>query len=77
MTLNEDLLISKEFGARVKNLRSSRGLSQKNLADITGLSRSYISGIEQGERNISLSNINKLALGLNISLHELFKDING
>ncbi|HHY0591006.1 helix-turn-helix domain-containing protein [Vibrio alginolyticus] len=77
MTLNEDLLISKEFGARVKNLRSSRGLSQKNLADITGLSRSYISGIEQGERNISLSNINKLALGLNISLHELFKGING
>ncbi|GAA03754.1 hypothetical protein PMSV_530 [Photobacterium leiognathi subsp. mandapamensis svers.1.1.] len=47
------------------------------MADITGLSRSYISGIEQGERNISLSNINKLALGLNISLHELFKDING
>ena len=43
------------------------------LAFKAKLDRTYIGGIERGERNISLKNIQKIAVALNISLEELFK----
>jgi transcriptional regulator with XRE-family HTH domain len=50
----------------------SAGLSQEDLADRAGLDRSYIGGIERGERNPTLSVIEKIAEALNLSLAELF-----
>ena len=61
-----------DFGARVRYLRLSAGLSQEELADRCSLDRTYIGGIERGERNPSLKNIGKIALALNIPLHHLF-----
>lgn len=76
MTSNIKTPIVISFGNRVRELRKSRGLSQESLANLAGLDRSYIGGVERGDRNISLNNIQKLSKALNINIAELFKDIN-
>lgn len=73
--MSEQLQITERFGNRIRTLRQARGLSQEAFADLCGLDRTYISGIERGVRNISLRNIEVLAKALNISLSDLFKDI--
>jgi transcriptional regulator with XRE-family HTH domain len=52
--------------------RKKLGISQEELADSCGLDRTYIGGVERGERNVSLLNIHKIALALRLSLSELF-----
>ena len=64
--------IRTRFGARIRRLRSERGLSQEAFADEAGLHRTYIGAIERGEQNLSLANIERLAATLEISLAELF-----
>ena len=64
-----------KFGERIRELRHKLNISQENLAEITGLHRTYIGGIERGERNPSLENIHKLSKALNVSLAELFEGI--
>lgn len=64
------------FGERVRALRHLAGLSQEALADGCGLDRTYVGGIERGERNPSLCNISRLALALGLSLGELLKGVN-
>jgi len=54
------------FGNRVRELRKKKGLSQEGLALESGLDRSYVGGVERGERNISLENIEKLARALGV-----------
>ena len=49
------------FGKRIRTLRTARGLSQEQLAELTGFHRTYIGMIERGERNLSLSNIGVFA----------------
>ena len=73
MVKEERLLIS--FGERVRSLRHSSGLSQDALADVCGLDRTYVGGIERGERNPSLRNIARLALALGVSLAELLQGV--
>lgn len=63
------------FGERIRELRHKQNFSQEKLAEITNLHRTYIGGIERGERNPSLENIYKIANALNISLSELFREI--
>jgi len=67
--------ISVAFGNKIRDLRKSRGLSQEAFAGIAELDRSYIGGVERGNRNISLINIQKIATALNLEIFELFKDI--
>ena len=62
----------KEFGARVRELRLEKGLSQEELANAAGLHRTYIGGVERGERNIGLSNISQIARALNTDVYLLF-----
>lgn len=68
--------VTVSFGIKIRELRKSRGLSQESLADLAELDRSYISGVERGDRNISLINIQKLATALNVNIAELFKELN-
>lgn len=49
------------------------GLSQEALADEAGIDRSYMGGIERGEHNLALININKIAKALNHSVAELME----
>jgi transcriptional regulator with XRE-family HTH domain len=44
-----------DFGARVRSLRKSKGWSQEKLAAETGLDRTYIGGVERGERRMNLA----------------------
>ncbi|MEX1232914.1 MAG: helix-turn-helix transcriptional regulator [Planctomycetaceae bacterium] len=61
------------FGARLRELRKSRGWSQEDFALRAALDRSYIGGVERGERNISLENICLIATALEISPSTLFE----
>lgn len=62
----------KAFGARVRELRLTAGLSQEELAHRAELDRSYVGQVERGERNISLDNIYRLAATLEIEPGTLF-----
>lgn len=65
--------LRKEFGARVRELRRKAGLSQEALALRAQLDRSYIGGVERGERNVSLVNIHKIAVALKTRPEALFQ----
>lgn len=65
--------ILEKFGQKIREERSSQGLSQEDLAAKAGVHRTYIGMIERAEKNITLENIEKLAMALNITLAELFK----
>jgi len=55
------------FGLTVRRLRTSLGLSQEALADRAKIHRTYIGGIERGERNPTLTMIHRLADSLGVS----------
>lgn len=67
--------IKLKFGANIKKLRISRNLSQEKFAELVGLHRTYITEVERGLRNVSLINIVKIAKGLDISISELFNEV--
>lgn len=67
--------ISNRFGYAVRRIRQGRHISQEQLADMCGLHRTYISDIELGKRNVSLENIQKIALALDMSIAELFTEV--
>lgn len=60
-----------KFGNKIKELRNQKGLSQENLAHLADLDRTYIPGIESGNRNVSIVVIEKLARALEIELTEI------
>ena len=62
----------KRFGQRVRVLRELTGLSQEALAAKAGIHRTYMGGIERGERNICLRNIIRLAEALGVPPRNLF-----
>jgi transcriptional regulator with XRE-family HTH domain len=68
------LPVKVRFGKSLKAWRFRRGLSQEDLAEKSGLHRTYISDLERGARNTSLESMEKLAFGLNITLAEFFTD---
>ena len=69
-----ETFVKNSFGARLRRLRKSAGLSQEGLALVCDLDRTYIGGVERGERNISLLNIHKISRALRISARELFDE---
>lgn len=73
--MDSDMELLEIFGANVRARRKDLGLSQEQLADIVGLHRTYIGGIERGERNISIMNLIKLANALHTKISILFEGI--
>jgi len=59
------------FGRRLAQLRQQKGWSQETLSLESGIARSYLGGVERGQRNISLINICKLADALSVAAGEL------
>ena len=73
--MHRDSELFKSFGLRVRALRQVIGLSQEGLADKCEFDRTYIGGIERGERNPSLKNIARIANALNVTLAELMEGV--
>lgn len=66
-----DMIILKKFGTTIKAKRDALRISQEELAERAGLHRTYVGGIEQGRRNLSLLNIMRIAKALEIEPKEL------
>ena len=80
MERTPDILL--RFGHRIRELRKAKGFSQESFAEHCGLDRSYMGGIERGERNVALRNVEIIARALDLTISELmqgveFEDGNG
>lgn len=65
----------RQFGLRVREERERLGISQEELADRAGLHRTYIGGVERGERNLGLLNVIRIARALKLKPAGLLEDI--
>ncbi|MGC1687723.1 MAG: helix-turn-helix transcriptional regulator [Candidatus Acidiferrales bacterium] len=63
------------FGNNLRRRRKRLRLSQEAFADTCELDRTYVGGIERGERNVALVNLEKIAKALRISLSELMRGV--
>jgi transcriptional regulator with XRE-family HTH domain len=66
-------LVLVDLGQRIRTVREKQGLSQESVALASGIDRSYYGGIERGEHNVAVVNLEKIAIALGISLKDLFK----
>jgi len=73
MAKRQDIL--KRFGERVRVLRKKTGKSQEDFAHQAGVDRTYMGGIERGERNIALRNIEKIANALGVPISDLMDGV--
>jgi DNA-binding XRE family transcriptional regulator len=67
--------VSSRFGVRLRELRRERNMTQLQMAVEFGIDRTFISDVERGRKSISLPMLEVLALGFNLSLSELLRDI--
>ena len=63
-----------KIGQRIKHLREQAQMSQKELSYAADLDRSYVASVENGNRNVSIINIEKIAAALKITLKDFFED---
>jgi len=61
----------KPIGKRIKAIRKSKGITQAQLAEMTNMSNIFISRIETGAKNVSLTSLIKIAVALNVTIDEL------
>lgn len=62
------------FGRRLREVRTQRGLTQEKLAAKAGLARNFVSMVENGDRNVTLGTIQKLATALKCRMADLMPD---
>jgi len=65
--------IVKRLGERLRKLRKERGLSQDQLAELSGLHTNYVGQVERGEKNLTIETLQKVVEGLGVSFEELFR----
>ncbi len=68
-------MITENVGKRIRELRTAQGLSQEKLALKADLDRTYIAGVEQGKRNISMKSLEKIIKALGTTFCDFFKDM--
>jgi transcriptional regulator with XRE-family HTH domain len=73
----EKVALAKRFGALVRRLRLERGYSQEMFGEVCRIDRTYVGMIERGEVNVTLAMVAKVARGLEISLVDLFAELEG
>jgi transcriptional regulator with XRE-family HTH domain len=66
--------VKEKIGQRIKELREASNMSQKDLSYAADLDRSYIASIENGQRNVSIVNIEKIASALGVTLKKFFNN---
>ena len=62
-------------GANIRKAREAKGLSQEQLAALAGLDRTYIGGVERGERNVAALNLIRIAATLEVEVGDLFPSV--
>ena len=65
--------LQKLFGRNVRQLREAHGLIQEEFSRKAGINRSYLGGVERGQRTICMDNIAKIATALGVTPDILFK----
>ena len=75
MQADEKQELLRRFGASVRDHRRRAGLSQEKLAALAGLDRTYVGGIERGERNVAVINIVRIAQALSVPPSELLRTL--
>jgi len=65
--------LRESLGNRIRELRRSERLTQEALAGKAGIHATYLGAVERGERNVSVDNIGKIAMGLGVQPVELFR----
>lgn len=68
--------IKQKISKRIKELRALKGFSQEELAARADIDRTYVNSVENGKRNISIVNIEKIAKALKIDLAIFFDEQN-
>lgn len=67
------MLISKRLGDNIKKIRTSKGMSQGDICRALDMDRGYMSAIENGKKNITISQLERLAQALGVSTDKLLK----
>ncbi len=67
--------VASRFGLRLRQLRRERNLTQLDMAVTFGIDRSFISDVERGRKSMSLPMLEIVALGLQVSLSDLLRDL--
>ncbi len=67
--------VGSRFGVRLRQMRKERSMTQLQMATDFGIDRSYISDVERGRKSISLPMLEVIALGMKVSLSDLFRDL--
>ena len=67
--------IAKALGQRIRNYRTTKGLSQEKLAELAGCHPTYVGQIERGEKNATVESVEKISAALNVSLSKLFEKL--
>lgn len=64
-----------KYGQVIRKIRLEKNISQEMLADLSSLHRTYMSDVELGKRNVSLENIDRIAKALEVSISDIFRQI--
>ena len=65
--------LQNRIGKRIRDIRISKGVSQSQLALMTSMTKSYMSDIEAGKKNLTLRTLQKIATSLGITLEDIFR----
>ncbi|WP_183991593.1 helix-turn-helix domain-containing protein [Salinibacter ruber] len=63
------------LGSKIREERLEKSMSQEELSHRAGLDRSYVGGVERGERNVSAVNLVRIAVGIGVPLSSLFAEV--
>ena len=77
MTEEDRSPVLKAFGQAVREGRKAQGISQEGFAHYCGLDRSYMGGVERGERNVTLANMERIIAALHMKPSEFFLALDG
>jgi len=65
--------LQKKVGRNIRSYRQKRGLSQEAFAEVLGIHRTYMGGLERGERNLTLRSLERIAEQMGVEVEELMR----